>query len=234
MAITYSILLAGLGASVEEFLVPVLEGEGYQADSCIGRTAILETLNCSLDLVLLDIPSADDLPDLAAVRAACLCPLIVIGPARNERLLVAVLEHGADDYVQRPFRTSELLARVRAQMRRRQRSQGLAPSFGPLSLDPHGRQASCDGRLLDLSAEELALLTLLAARPGNSYPATFLTAQIWGHGHRNDATLLMAVVGRLRSLIEPDPATPAILGGDLVRGFWLGGAVRERALHRGA
>jgi DNA-binding response OmpR family regulator len=154
----------------------------------------------------------------------------VIGPARNGRLIVEALEVGADDYVGRPVRSAELLARVRAQLRRRQRTQGFALTFGPLSFDPHGREAWCDGKPLALSSEELALLALLAARPGNSYPADFLTANIWGQARRHETTLLLGTVARLRSLIEHDPARPTVLGGDQVSGFWLGGAVRERAL----
>ena len=230
MAPAFSVLLAGLGASVEAYLVPVLKEAGYRADSCVGRDAILATLNLSLDLLLVDLPTAEDLPSFAEICAASSCPVLVIGPARNERLVVSTLEAGADDSVPRPIRTAELLARVRAQLRRRQRSQGIALSFGPLSLDPHGREATCDGRPLPLSTEELALLTLLAARPGNRYPADFLTGRIWGQARSHDLILLTEAVHRLRTLIEPDPTRPTVLGGDAINGFWLGGAVRERAL----
>jgi DNA-binding response OmpR family regulator len=191
----------------------------------------LETLNHSLDMVLLDLPTEDELAQFGEVRAACPCPILLIGPARNDRLLIAALEQGADDYVQRPFRTAELLARIRAQLRRR--GDGSALTFGPLSLDPHGRQACRDGAPLDLSAEEYTLLSLLAARPGNIYPTEFIAGQLWGQGRRGEGERLDTVVARLRELIEPDPINPSVLGGDVASGFWLGGASRERHFNGG-
>lgn len=230
MPLPYSVLIAGLGARVDDYLVAELEAEGYSVQSCIGLEPLIETLNRSLDLLALDVPGPEDLAHLPRIRAASACPLIVIGPARNDRLLIEALEHGADDYVQRPFRTSELLARIRAQLRRHQRSNGVALTFGPLRLDIPGRQASCAGGPLELSAEEFTLLTLLAARPGNSYPAAFIAGQIWGSGRRHEGEGLERVVANLRALIEPDPGRPTILGGDLAGGFWLGGT-QERQIN---
>lgn len=231
MPLPFSVLLAGLGARVEEYLIPQLEAEGYSVQSCVGIVPILATLNRSLDLVLLDLPSEEELGQLPQVRSACSCPLIVVGPARNHQLLIGALEHGADDYVQRPFRTDELLARIRAQLRRNQRSGDVALTFGPLSLDIPGRQAYYLNAPLELTAEEFTLLTLLAARPGNSYPAPFLAAQIWGEGRRDEGAGLERVVARLRALIEPDPTSPAILGGDRAGGFWLGWGGQERQIN---
>lgn len=230
MPLPYSVLIAGLGARVEAFLIPTLRDEGYQVQSCVGREALLATLNRSLDLVLLDLPAEDQIAEVGDVRAACPCALVVIGPARNDRLLISALEQGADDYVARPFRTPELLARIRAQLRRR-RGHPAALTFGPVCLDLQGRQVCRDGEPLRLSTEEFTLLTLLAARPGSIYPASFIAEQIWGHGRRNDGDGLAVIVARLRTLIEPDPARPAFLGGDLDHGLWLGGIARERQLN---
>ncbi|MEI7770737.1 MAG: hypothetical protein WCI67_12135 [Chloroflexales bacterium] len=123
MAFSYTVLIASLGSRIEEFLVPVLTGHDYTVRTAVGLAAIFASLDASIDLVLLDLPSEGDLRDLSELRDRCGCAMIVIGPARNNRLLVASLEHGADDYVQRPFRTDELMARVRAQLRRVQRSR---------------------------------------------------------------------------------------------------------------
>lgn len=228
MALPYSVLIAGLGTRIEEFLIPTLVAEHYQVTSCLGLEPLLATLNRSLDLVLLDVPTEDELASLADVRAACPCSLIVVGPARNDRLLIDALEAGADDYVQRPFRTAELLARIRAQLRRRLRGSGTLLVFGPLTVDPHARQATRDGRELELSNEEFALLTVLAARPGSLFPPGVLAEQLWGRRHRDEHARLDRVIAHLRIRIEPDPHTPTILGGTLQGGFWLGGAARER------
>jgi DNA-binding response OmpR family regulator len=231
MSIPYSVLIAGLGRRIEEYLIPALQSEGYRVQTASGREALLGTVSLALDLVLLDLPRAEDVDQIGELRPLIACPLVVVGPARNDRLLISALEQGADDYVTRPFRTAELLARIRAQLRRHQRSHAISLSFGPLSLDPQGRRAMRDGAPLDLSTEEFTLLTLLAARPGNIYPAAFIAEQIWGYGRREEGPRLDGVVARLRALIEPDPRAPSVLGGDVASGFWLGGAARERHLN---
>lgn len=231
MSLAFSILIAGLGTRVEEHLIPILEGHGYIVRKALGLQAILDTLSRSIDLLLLDLPAEDGLGWLTTVRGACTCPMLVIGPARDDRLLVASLERGADDYVQRPFRTDEILARIRAQLRRRERSQGLALTFGPLNIDPHGRQATSNGAPLDLTPEEFALLVTLAARPGFACPATLLIEQVWGQGQHGNLELLDRSIQRLRALVEPDPQAPTILGGDHSHGYWLGGISQERELN---
>ncbi len=232
MAQAYNLLIAGLGRKIEEFLIPVLEGQGYYVRTAIGREELLNVASRSFDLVLVDLPSSDELPQLIEVRAACNSALVIIGPARNDKLLVAALEQGADDYVQRPFRTDELLARIRAQLRRVR----LAPpqvSFGRLQIDPHARQVSRDGQPLTLSPEEYTLLATLAAQPGFSYPAGFLLEQIWGRGHVGELALLTDAVAHLRALIEEEPAAPRLLGGEPSVGYWLAPPVAEREINAG-
>jgi len=221
MALAYSLLVAGLGSRIDDFLIPVLDGQGYDVHSAIGRDQLLAALGRDFDLVLLDLPSPTELPQLAEVRAATACPLLIIGPARSDKLLVAALEQGADDYVQRPFRTDELLARIRAQLRRRLRGPADGASFGRLQINPGARQISRAGEPLDLSPEEFALLATLAAQPGFCHPPAFLLEQIWGSAHRGDVALLAATISRLRALIEDDPSAPRLLGGEPATGYWL-------------
>lgn len=231
MGLAFSVLLARLSAGLESYLIPILEGHGYLARTAQGLPNLLNTLSRSIDLLILDLPDPDELEHVPAIRAACPCPMLVLGPARDDRMLVRALELGADDYVQRPFRTDELLARVRAQLRRRERSLGLGLSFGPLAIDPHGRQATRDGAPLELTPEEFALLVTLAARPGYACPPPLLLEQVWGHGSRDDTTLLADTIAHLRAMLEPDPQAPTILGGSLSQGFWLGGISQERELN---
>ncbi|MEI7645861.1 MAG: response regulator [Chloroflexales bacterium] len=101
--------------------MPVLVGQGYTVRIAVGMAAIFTSMEESCDLALIDLPSEDELRHLQTLRDRCGCAMIVIGPSHNDRLLVAALDHGADDYVQRPFRTDELLARVRCLLRRVQR-----------------------------------------------------------------------------------------------------------------
>lgn len=233
MGLAFTILIARLDEGPESHLVPILAGNGYLVRTAQGLPELLNTLSRAIDLLLLEIQSAADLAHLPAIRAACPCPLLVLGPANADELLVQALEQGADDYVARPTRADELLARVRAQLRRRERSLGFTLTFGPLAIDPHGRQATRDGAPLALSPEEFALLATLAARPGYACPAPLLLEQVWGQGSRDNHALLAEAVARLRALVEPDPGAPSVLGGSLSQGFWLGGISQERELNRG-
>ncbi len=221
MALSYSILIASLGQRSDDFLVPIFTATGYHARIAVGSAEIVRTLSRSLDLVLLDVPSAQELPELEVIRAACQCALVVVGPQRNEKLLVAALEYGADDYIQRPFRTDELLARIRAQLRRRERTYLPTVTLGPLMIDPSARSATYNGQALDLSPEQFTLLAILAAQPGYPHPAGYLLEQVWGRSQIGATTLLEATVTALRILIEPMPAQPPLVCGDSELGYWL-------------
>jgi DNA-binding response OmpR family regulator len=123
MALAYTILVASLGSRADEFLVPVLAAQGHDVHMAVGTHATLAALAVDFDLLILDLPSEHELTYVRELRERCRGAMIVIGPPRNDRLLVSSLEQGADDYVQRPFRTDELLARIRAQLRRVQRDR---------------------------------------------------------------------------------------------------------------
>ncbi|WP_129628324.1 response regulator [Candidatus Oscillochloris fontis] len=118
MALVYTILVASLGNRVEEYLIPILLEQGYVVETSVGSLSTLATVGPHIDLLLVDLPSKNELPDFRSLRERTSTAIIVLGPARNDPLLVTTLELGADDYVQRPFRTDELMARIRAQLRR--------------------------------------------------------------------------------------------------------------------
>ncbi|MFQ3662391.1 MAG: response regulator transcription factor [Chloroflexaceae bacterium] len=222
-----SILVSGLGERTHEYLVPRLLQEGYQASLAVGLKHTLELLRSRIDLLLLDLPSADEVIHVPAIRAACSATIIIIGPARNDRLVVSALELGADDYVQRPFRTDELLARIRAQLRRRNGQMGTL-AFGLLSFDLQARQAIRAGQPVELEPQALTLLTLLASRPGYPYPSDVLAERLWGSCDQVSLAHLTATVERLRALIETDPQSPAILGGNIEQGYWLSHMTQAR------
>jgi DNA-binding response OmpR family regulator len=221
MALSYSILIASLGQRIDDFLIPIFTAKGYHVRTALGSAEIARTLSRSLDLVLLDMPSAHELPELPPIREACPCALVVVGPQRNDKLLVAALEYGADDYIQRPFRTDELLARIRAQLRRRQRTYLPTVTLGPLMIDPPARTATYHGTPLDLSPEQFTLLAILAAQPGYPHPAGYLLEQVWGRSQIGATPLLEEAIAALRMLIEPVPAQPQLVSGDSELGYWL-------------
>lgn len=223
MASVSSVVIAGLGNRVDEFLVPILVANDYQVQTALGIERLLQTVSRSVDLVLLDLPSAADLGQIDQLRSIYSGSLLVIGPARNDKLLVAALERGADDYVQRPFRTDELLARIRAQLRRRARAQHPLLIVGPLTIDTAMRAISVNGAPVDLGPEAYTLLLILATQPDYCYPASYLIEQVWGRAHLGEIQLLVDAVGQIRAMIDHDPFSPRWLGGDPGLGYWLRG-----------
>lgn len=230
MPLGFTVLIVALSQEVDGVIVVLLDQEGYTIHAVNGIAAALVALKHSHDLVLLDAPIDADLAQVPALRAVCRCPLLVIGPARNGPRMVAALEHGADDYLPRPLRGEELLARIRAHLRRYQRGQVALITIGTLRIDPQARQASSANQPLALDPEGFALLDTLSARPGIAYPVALLIERIWGAG-RADPAALVQLVAQLRILIEADPAAPRLLGGSPEEGYWLGERAHERVIN---
>lgn len=231
MGPAFTILVAALAERPDAHVVPLLASYGYLVLATQDVSGLLKMAARSIDLVILDLPTAAELPHMQTIQEAFTCPVIVLGPARDRRLMVAALEQGAADYVQRPFNSDELLARVRAQLRRHDRGLGVSLALGTLTIDPHERKATRDGLPLNLSPEEYALLATLASQPGYACPAALLLERVWGRDNRKNTALLAATVTHLRDLIEPDPRAPTLLGGSLSQGYWLGGDSREREIN---
>lgn len=116
---TFTILIAGFGERLDTFLVPEFERSGYRVQTAQGQATIPTALAWMPDLILLDLPGVEQLEQLSDLRTSYQGAILVLGPPRNSRLVVQVLDAGADEYLARPFRLDELLARIRAQLRRR-------------------------------------------------------------------------------------------------------------------
>ena len=199
-----------------EFL---LRQEGY--DVIVAATAgdALESARQTPpDLVLLDV----GLPDLNGVEACRRLrgfwngPVIMLTARRQEADKVIGLDAGADDYVTKPFASSELLARVRANLRRaRQPSGGPAAlgnlQVGGLHIDRDARTVAVDGQTIHLSAREFDLLMLLAERAGMVLPRRYLFDTIWGANFYGDERALDVYIRALRKKIEPDPDRPVYI-----------------------
>jgi two-component system, OmpR family, response regulator MtrA len=227
MAAIHNLLFASIGGPVESFLVEALRDQGYNVLLASGLDELLQQLRQPIDLLLLNLFAASDLEVVRTARSHSTCALIVIGPPRAAQLLVAALECGADDYVQRPFRTDELLARIRARLRRIGRNEPTRLQIGRLHLDLGLRQATRNGQLVDLSPFEILLLTTLAAHPSQKQRASGLLEQVWGARHVQDVELLQTAIHHLRLAIESDASAPEVLCGDLRQGYWLSLQMRE-------
>ena len=195
----------------------LLKQEGYQVRAATTATEGIESARRHPpDLVLLDI----GLPDLNGVEACRRLrtfwsgPVIMLTARRQETDKVVGLDAGADDYITKPFAQTELLARVRAALRRaRQPASGPAVqgelSAGDLTIDLDARTVTVRGTPVHVSAREFDLLHLLADRPGRVLTRRYLFDSIWGADFYGDVRALDVYIRALRKKIEPDPDNPS-------------------------
>ena len=169
------------------------------------------------DLVLLDVmlPRLDGLEVCRAIRHESMTPVVML-TARSDTIDVVVgLESGADDYVRKPFEMRELVARVRAALRR-QRAEPTAGEvallhLGPLRIDTAGRSVERDDIEIALTGTEFDLLVELARHPGQVLTREVLLDRVWGYDYLGDSRLVDVAVGRLRARIEQDPTAPELV-----------------------
>jgi DNA-binding response OmpR family regulator len=210
-----SVSIGSIGGKLDEFVQAALREQGYRVIPPDDTTAVF----AGADLLLLSVVTAAELAQIQDVRGHFGGPIIVLGPARNPQLLITALEAGADDYVQRPFRTDELLARIRAQLRRRPSGEQIR-QIGELRIDVANRRVSYDEHELSVSQAEFQLLVTLVNHPGRPLQAVYLVEQIWGH-QATGLEQLQATIFRLRGLVERDAANPQVLCGDVRQGYWI-------------
>ena len=158
------------------------------------------------DLVITDLamPNADGFHVVRAVRKAGTTPILVLSVRGEEEDKVRALDLGADDFITKPFSVAELLARVRAQLRRSGAASGGALRFPGLALDRDRRRVTVDGREVRLTPTEFAILELLAANAGRPVPLAQIIARVWRGAPATTNDTVRVHVGSLRRKIEPD------------------------------
>jgi two-component system response regulator MtrA len=217
------ILLVEDDPSIREVTALGLRAAGFTVTTAAEGVEGLERWRADRpDLVLLDVmlPRLDGLEVLRAIRHEATTPVVMLTARADTIDVVVGLESGADDYVRKPFEMPELVARVRAALRRRGASasgpgdgaQGSeAVVLGPLQIDPAGRTAALDGREVALTRTEFDLLLELARQPGRVIARDALLDHVWGYDFLGDSRLVDVAVGRLRAKVEADPANPALI-----------------------
>lgn len=179
-----------------------------------GRTAIDVVANQSPDLVLLDVmmPEMDGFQTLDRIREFSNVPVIILTAKGEEADRVEGLNRGADDYVVKPFSANELLARVRAVIRRAQISPSDAQerifTHGNLQIDFAKAEVTLNGDQVFLSATEYRLLLQFAHNLGENLTAEFLLENVWGEEYSEDKEILWVCISRLRQKLEGDPKKP--------------------------
>jgi two-component system KDP operon response regulator KdpE len=194
-------------------VAPLLRSNGYDVLSAMTGRAALESVDRDTpDLIVLDLglPDLDGVEVCRQIRQTSSAPIIVLSARGAEGDKVAALDAGADDYVTKPFGAEELLARIRAALRRSDSSFGTAGPIirGGLTIDRERFRVMRDGEELRLTPKEFELLTYLAQHPGRVLTHRAILKAIWGPHATDQPEHLRVLVGSLRKKIEPNPSSP--------------------------
>jgi len=210
------ILLVEDDPSIREITALGLRGAGFSvATAADGAEGLTRFRAERPDLVLLDVmlPGLDGLEVARAIRRDSMVPIVML-TARGDTLDIVVgLEAGADDYVRKPFELPELVARVRAALRRGRSGPVDVEHLrlGPLDIDVAARTVARDGTPIPLTRTEFDVLAELARRPGQVFTREVLLERVWGYDFLGDSRLVDVAVGRLRAKVEPEPASPTLI-----------------------
>jgi two-component system response regulator ResD len=198
--------------SVRDVVVRYLKQEGYttlEAGDGDAARALLETQTPSLIILDLMLPGMDGLALCRWIRERSELPVIMITALGEESDRLTGLELGADDYLTKPFSPRELMARVKAVLRRSSPPTAVAPiEFGDLVIDPDRREARKGGSPLRLTTLEFDLLWFLASNPNRVFERGELMRNVWGYTSELDTGTVTVHVRRLRAKIEDDPSRP--------------------------
>ena len=200
--------------SLAEMLGIVLRTEGFEPSFVAdGERAIAAFHDTRPDIVLLDImlPGRDGLEVCRAIRAVSGVPIVMLTAKTDTIDVVLGLESGADDYIVKPFKPKELVARIRARLRRNEDTVPEMLRIGDVEIDVSGHQVSRDGKQIPLTPLEFDLLAALARKPRQVFSRELLLEQVWGYRHAADTRLVNVHVQRLRAKVERDPEHPEVV-----------------------
>jgi DNA-binding response OmpR family regulator len=192
----------------------MLRSRGFDVEiAADGQHGLDAALSGRADLLLLDVmlPKVNGYEICRAVRSHGLdVPILMLTAKGQEDDIILGLNLGADDYITKPFRSGELIARVRAFLRRRRGAQPVC-RFGDCEIDLHARKVLCRGTALDLTAKEFALLAYFASRPGCALPRDVILNAVWGSSVFVTPRSIDRCVATLRAKVEPDPHNPVFI-----------------------
>lgn len=210
----HKILVVDDDPAISEMLTLVLQSEGFDAVVVNdGAQAVDVFFREEPDLVLLDLmlPGMNGIDICRAIRQRSTTPIVMLTAKTDTVDVVLGLESGADDYVPKPFKAKELVARVRARLRGTHESNQDSVEIGDLFIDIKGHSVTRGGVEIALTPLEFDLLFELASKPGQVFSREQLLKRVWGYRNASDTRLVNVHVQRLRSKIEKDPENPQII-----------------------
>ena len=211
MSVAPVVLVVDDDPSIRESLASELRVSGYTtvvaSDGTEGLRAFAEH---APDIVLTDLamPRSDGFELIAAIRATSRTPIIVLSVRGNDPDKIRALDLGADDFVTKPFSVGELLARIRAQLRRTGPTSALMLTFDDLTIDLERRRVVQGERDIRLTPTEYALLELLASNAGKPMFVDHIIARVWRNAPGTTPDTVRVHMSSLRKKIEPDPSSP--------------------------
>jgi two-component system KDP operon response regulator KdpE len=208
----FSILVIDDESQIRKLLEITLEANGYKLLFAVNaKEGITMAASHQPDMILLDLglPDEDGQVVLKQLRDWYHNPIIILSVKSTEEEIVKALDSGANDYLTKPFRTQELLARIRTALRGNfNQSQEPIIAFGPITVDFVSRVIKMNGELLKLTATEYNLFTLLLKNDGRVLTHQYILKEIWGNSYANQTQYLRVFVAQLRKKIEEDPNRP--------------------------
>jgi two-component system KDP operon response regulator KdpE len=206
--------------SIRRFLRASLSGEGYRlAEAETGQQGLSMSAAQPPDLIILDLglPDMDGLQIIEELRRWSQVPIIILSARGQEKDKVIALDHGADDYLSKPFGMGELLARIRVALRHQARISGQPAgaatrfSVGDLIVDLEARRVLIRGQEVHFTPLEYRLLSTFVQHAGKVLTHRFLLQEVWGPGHTEETHYLRVFTANLRRKLEVDPTRPRYL-----------------------
>lgn len=174
----------------------------------------MDAATCHPSLILLDLglPDKDGHEILKKLREWFLKPVIILSVRNSEEDIIRALDNGANDYLTKPFRSGELLARIRAAIRRSEvTSDDPILHFGTLSIDMVNHVVRKNNEILKLTGTEFSLLSLLAKNQGRVLTHQYILKEVWGYGYIEQTQYLRVFIAQIRKKIEDNPTKPRLL-----------------------
>ncbi|MDP1784545.1 MAG: response regulator transcription factor [Sulfuricurvum sp.] len=207
------ILIIDDDPAIRRFLAMTLAFAGYMSDTAgSGKEGLAREADIPYDLILLDmgLPDMNGVAFLRRFREYRTIPVIIVSAIHHEADKVAALDAGADDYITKPFSTDELIARIRANLRRVPPTESTSSiiTAGEMTMDIPGRTLTIGGKFIKLTPKEFKLLHIFMQQQGKALTHSWLLKEIWGIGYQHETHYLRVFINRLRQKIEIDSARP--------------------------
>jgi two-component system, OmpR family, KDP operon response regulator KdpE len=226
MNLSETILIIDDEVQIRRLLEITLSSNGYRiSEAATGKEGLIAAATHQPALIILDIglPDIDGIEILKKLREWYFKPIIILSVRNLEEDIVHALDNGANDYLTKPFRTGELLARIRVAIRHTRKLEDKTVfEFGSLSIDLTSHIVRKNNELVKLTSTEFSLLALLSRNEGRVLTHQYILKEVWGMGYIKQTQYLRVFIAQLRKKIEDDPARPQLLNTESGIGYRFG------------